>query len=144
MIMGVKSMDYRVIQEFEESQLLDIHKLFKNEWWTQNRELNDIKQLVANSGVVLGVISNETGELVGFARVITDSLYRAFIFDVIANEQYRNTGIGKLLMNSILTHPKVVNVDRIELYCPDRLIHYYEKFGFSTDVNGSTLMRYKK
>jgi hypothetical protein len=32
----------------------------------------------------------------------------------------------------------------VELYCPERLIPYYEKFGFSTDVNGSILMRLKK
>lgn len=137
-------MEYSIIQEFNENHLLEIHRLFQKEWWTQSRDLKEIKDLIENSGVVLGVISEETGELVGFARVITDFLYRAFIFDVIINEHYRKSGIGTLLTNSILTHPKVSNVERVELYCPERLIPYYEKLGFSTEVNGSTLMRYKK
>jgi predicted GNAT family N-acyltransferase len=137
-------LEYTVIEEFNDNQLQELHLLFKNEWWTQKREFSKVKELVSNSGVVIGVINNETSELVGFARAITDSLYRAFIFDAITKQQYRNSGIGSFLMNSLLSHSKIVNVDRVELYCPERLIPYYEKFGFSTDVNGSILMRLKK
>ncbi|MFJ8067198.1 GNAT family N-acetyltransferase [Psychrobacillus sp. NPDC096426] len=136
-------MDYRVIDELNENQLVELHNLFKNEWWTHKRQLSQIRKLVDNSSVVVGLINDETGELIGFARVISDTLYRAFIFDVITKENYRNNGVGTILMKSILAHPLVRDVERVELYCPDRLVPYYEKFGFSTDVNGSNLMRYK-
>lgn len=137
-------MNYSIVEKLNENQLNELHSLFKNEWWTQHRQLSEIRRMVDNSSVVIGLIHNETEELVGFARVITDTLYRAFIFDVITKETYRNSGIGSILMNSILEHPLVREVDRVELYCPDRLVGYYEKFGFSTDVNGSNLMRLKK
>ncbi|MCZ8539751.1 GNAT family N-acetyltransferase [Psychrobacillus psychrodurans] len=129
--------NYIVVEKFNEIQLEELHSLFKNEWWTQKRSLPEISKLI----VVLGLINSKTGELIGFARVISDTLYRAFIFDVIAKEDYRNSGIGTMLMNRILEHPQVKDVERVELYCPDRLIPYYEKFGFSSDVNGSKLMR---
>lgn len=125
--------NYIVVEEFNQIQLEELHSLFKNEWWTQKRSLPEIRKLLDNSSVVLGLINNKT--------VISDTLYRAFIFDVIAKEDYRNSGIGTMLMNRILEHPQVKDVERVELYCPDRLIPYYEKFGFSTDVNGSKLMR---
>lgn len=141
---GEKRLEFAIIEEFNDSQIQEIDFLFKNEWWTKKREISEVKELISNSGVVIGVINNETSELVGFARAITDSLYRAFIFDVITKQQYRKSGIGLLLMNSLLSHSKIVNVDRVELYCPDSLITYYEQFGFSTDVNGSRLMRLKK
>ncbi|KQL34321.1 MULTISPECIES: GNAT family N-acetyltransferase [Bacillaceae] len=136
-------MTYKVIEKLNENQLNHLLALFKNEWWTKNRQTIDIKKMLENSNVVIGLIHEETDELVGFARVITDTVYRAFIFDVIAKEEYRNSGIGKILMDSILSHPLVRDVDRVELYCPDRLVSYYEKWGFSTDVNGSNLMRKK-
>ncbi|MER2261498.1 MAG: GNAT family N-acetyltransferase [Psychrobacillus sp.] len=136
--------DFKVIEEFNENQLEELHSLFKNEWWTQKRQLSEIRKLLDNSSVVIGLVNDKTEELIGFARVISDTLYRAFIFDVIAKENYRNNGIGTILMNSILEHPQVRDVERVELYCPDRLVPYYEKFGFSTDVNGSNLMRNKK
>ena len=90
------------------------------------------------------MVNDKTGELIGFARVISDTLYRAFIFDVIAKENYRNNGLGTILMNSILEQPQVRDVERVELYSPDRLVPYYEKFGSSSDVNGSNLMKNKK
>ncbi|ALC85058.1 GCN5 family acetyltransferase [Bacillus sp. FJAT-22090] len=136
-------MTYKVIEKLNENQLNHLLALFKNEWWTKNRQAIDIKKMLENSNVVIGLLHEETDELVGFARVITDTVYRAFIFDVIAKEEYRNSGIGKILMDSILSHPLVRDVDRVELYCPDRLVSYYEKWGFSTDVNGSNLMRKK-
>ena len=133
--------NYKVIEELDENQIEELHNIFKNEWWTQKRQLSEIRKLLDNSSVVVGLIHVKTGELIGFARVISDSIYRAFIFDVIVKENYRNDGIGTILMNSILEHPLVRDVERVELYCPNRLIPYYEKFGFSTDVNGSNLMR---
>ncbi|WP_185907890.1 GNAT family N-acetyltransferase [Psychrobacillus soli] len=137
-------MNYKMVEELSERHLNELHNLFKNEWWTQHRELSEIKKMVENSSVVIGLVNSETEELIGFARVITDTIYRAFIFDVMTKENFRNNGIGKILIESILEHPLVQNVDRVELYCPDRLVGYYEKFGFSTDVNGSNLMRLTK
>ncbi|MFC7371414.1 GNAT family N-acetyltransferase [Fictibacillus iocasae] len=137
-------MSYKIIEEFNENELLQVHHLFQQEWWTKDRTMQDMKQMFKNSGLVVGVLDEETEELIGFARVITDTVYRAFIFDVIAKETARNKGIGSLLMKSILSHPRVSSVDRVELYCPDRLAPYYERFGFSTEVNGSRLMRLVK
>ncbi|WP_144510169.1 GNAT family N-acetyltransferase [Bacillus sp. FJAT-22090] len=137
-------MNYSIVEKLNENQLIELQGLFKNEWWTEHRELSEIKKMIDNSSVVIGLINNKTEELIGFARVITDTVYRAFIFDVMTKETNRNTGIGTILMNYILEHPLVRDVDRLELYCPDRLVGYYEKFGFSKDVNGSNLMRLKK
>ncbi len=138
------NLHFTIIEEFNDSQLQELHLLFKNEWWTQNRDLSEINELISNSGVVIGILNPKTTELVDFARAITDSLYRAFLFDVIVKQEYRKSGIGSLLMKSLLTHPKIVNVQRVELYCPERLIPYYKMFGFTNDVNGSILMRLKK
>lgn len=137
-------MNYTIVEDFNESLLEELQTLFKNEWWTKKRQLPDIREMISNSGVVIGIVNNEASELLGFGRAITDSQYRAFIFDVIIKEQYRSVGLGKLLLDSILSHPRIVNVERVELYCPERLVPYYEKFAFSTEVNGSKLMRLKR
>ncbi|MDR7073396.1 GNAT family N-acetyltransferase [Fictibacillus barbaricus] len=134
-------MDYRVIDSLDKNQIEELTLLFKNEWWTQKRKAADIEQMLQNSNVVIGLIDASTDKLVGFARAITDTIYRAFIFDVIAHSEHRELGIGKILMDHLLNHPLIKNVERVELYCPDRLTSYYEKFGFTTDVNGSNLMR---
>lgn len=129
---------------FTEKHLNDLFLLFQNEWWTKNRTNDDIQKMLDLSHVAIGLVDSETDELVGFARAITDGMYRAFIFDVIVKGSDRNRGLGFTLMNSLLENSLIQSVERIELYCPERLVSYYEQFGFSTDVNGSTLMRLKR
>ncbi|MBY6037238.1 GNAT family N-acetyltransferase [Fictibacillus nanhaiensis] len=136
-------MNYRVVEKLNGIQLEELKQLFKNEWWTQERKSPDIEQMVENSTVVIGLIEEETGKLAGFARAISDTIYRAIIFDVIVHQDNRNNGLGILLMESMMNHPLIQKAERIELYCPDSLISYYEKFGFTTNVNGSNLMRRK-
>ena len=131
----------KVVTNFSEKHLSDLQQLFQNEWWTKERNFSDIQTMIKLSHVTIGLVDQESDELVGFARAITDGLYRAFIFDVIIKESGRKQGNGLTLMNSLLNHSLLQGVERIELYCPERLVSYYEKFGFSTDVNGSTLMR---
>ncbi|MCM3357226.1 GNAT family N-acetyltransferase [Psychrobacillus sp. MER TA 171] len=137
-------MSIKVIHHFTEKHLTDLYQLFQNEWWTKERSLADIKTMIDLSHVTIGLVDQDSGELVGFARAISDGVYRAFIFDVIVKENGRKQGYGFTLMNSLLNHSVIQDVERVELYCPERLVSYYEQFGFSTDVNGSTLMRLKR
>ena len=37
----------------------------------------------------------EENELVGFARVVSDGVFRAYIEDVVVHESVRNKGIGE-------------------------------------------------
>ena len=134
----------KIVTIFTEKHLNDLFLLFQNEWWTKNRTNDDIQKMLDLSHVAIGLVDSETDELVGFARAITDGMYRAFIFDVIVKGSDRNRGLGFTLMNSLLENSLIQSVERIELYCPERLVSYYEQFGFSTDVNGSTLMRLKR
>ncbi|MEK3975236.1 GNAT family N-acetyltransferase [Psychrobacillus sp. FSL K6-1267] len=134
----------KIVTIFTEKHLNDLFLLFQNQWWTKNRTNDDILKMLDLSHVAIGLVDSETDELVGFARAITDGMYRAFIFDVIVKGSDRNRGLGFTLMNSLLENSLIQSVERIELYCPERLVSYYEQFGFSTDVNGSTLMRLKR
>lgn len=134
----------KIVTIFTEKHLNDLFLLFQNEWWTKNRTNDDILKMLDLSHVAIGLVDSETDELVGFARAITDGMYRAFIFDVIVKGSDRNRGLGFTLMNSLMENSLIQSVERIELYCPERLVSYYEQFGFSTDVNGSTLMRLKR
>ncbi|WP_417714868.1 GNAT family N-acetyltransferase [Pseudoalteromonas obscura] len=56
------------------------------------------------------------GELVGFARVLSDFIYKAVIFDVIVAPDERGKGLGITLMELIKHHPKLNKVLHFELY----------------------------
>ena len=129
----------KVVFSLNELQYIQLVSMFQNEWWSKGRNLIDAKNAVANSSFVVGVV-NDDEKLIGFARVLTDTIYKALILDVIVDVRYRNKGFGDLLMGEILKHIKIKKVNHIELFCKDEMISYYKKFGFEI-LSGENEMR---
>ena len=116
--------------EFDESQIIQIHSLMKCEWWCSERSLSEVSKVVEGSDVLFGAI-NDKGLVVGFCRVLTDYIFKALIFDVIIESSYRNTGLGREIITKVLADEKLNQVKSFELYCPDRISGFYKKLGFS-------------
>ena len=104
----------------------DLLPLFAQAGWTANRSSEAIQTLLDHTRVYLGVWDGT--RLVGFARAITDDLFRAYIEDVIVDSTYRGQGIGAEIMRHLLT--RLAHVEEITLNCEDHLIPFYERFGF--------------
>jgi predicted GNAT family N-acyltransferase len=97
--------------------------------------------MLAASDVVFAVIDPDTDRLVAFARVLTDDVYRALVYDVVVTSDRRGDGLGRLLMDAIVTHPRLADVESIELVCQPELVDFYRHWGFTDDVGRSLLMR---
>ncbi len=132
-------MKITVIENLNENQIGKLHLLYQNEWFTKGRTLDDVKLMLKNTGFIFGFCHPDTKELIGFARAISDCVYKAFVFDVIVDPSWRSEGIGKFIMNTIFDHPTLKTVSHIELYCPEKLAPYYESMGFK--IRASVLLR---
>ena len=130
----------KIIESLSNEQIDQLSSIYQKTWFTQDRKINDIKNMLENSYLILGFI--EDGELIGFCRAISDGVYKAFLFDVIVKGEYQNKGIGSLIMDTVLNHQKLINVKHIELYCPETITPFYKKLGFETRT--SLFMRYEK
>ena len=117
----------------------DLMSLYKNEWWTNIRSKEEVIKMLQNSTFVFGIVENN--ELVAFSRVLSDKVYKAFIFDVIVKNEYRNRGYATILINEILSHKELKEVKAFELYCKEEMISFYEKFGFEKVENLALLKR---
>lgn len=124
-------MDIRVIEKLNTDHIVKLHKLYQNEWFTEGRSLDDVKKMLSHTDFVFGICEADQHDLIGFARVISDHVYKAFVFDVIVDPLYRNKGFGKLIMEKIFNHPILSRVSHLELYCPESMIPFYEKLGFT-------------
>lgn len=125
-------MNISVIETLNDRQIEKLHLLYQNEWFTKGRSIEDVRIMLAKTGFVFGFCDPDTQELIGFARVISDSVYKAFVFDVIVDSEFRNKGLGQFIMDTIFNHPVLKNVSHIELYCPEKLVSFYEPMGFKT------------
>lgn len=127
--------------QLNDKHIEQLHVLYQNESWSKGRSLEETRHVVRSSQLCVALIDRE-GNLAAFSRVLTDTIFKALIFDVIVNEKYRGEGLGAELINTIKKHQLLARVKHFELYCLEELNNFYEKFGFSTDVSNMRLMRY--
>jgi predicted N-acetyltransferase YhbS len=95
--------------------------------------------MLAESDIIVGLV-DEKENIIAFTRVLTYSVYRAMIFDVIVKPSHRNMGLGAKLMNELMNHPKLKSIEQFALYCLPEMIPFYERWGFTSDVGEIRLM----
>ena len=130
----------RIVHELDETLIAQLHALYLREWWTADRSLEETRRCVEGSQIRMG-LTDDTGDLIGFVRVITDYTFKALIFDVIVAEAHRGNGLGDHLIERVLEHPDLANVKQFELYCLPDVQVFYERHGFSAEVGGVRLLR---
>jgi predicted GNAT family N-acyltransferase len=102
-----------------------VQRLLTQTDWAANRSPADLQTVLAGS-VCIGAWEDD--QLVGFARAITDGVYRALLEDVVVDESLRGQGIGRALVEKLLEH--LAPVQQILLVCGDHLVPFYAQFGF--------------
>ena len=104
-----------------------IHRyLSEHSYWAKNIPREVVERSIENS---LCFAAHDGGELVGFARAITDYAVFAYIADVFVLESHRGRGISKMIMKTIMEHPKLQVLRRWSLVTSDA--HgLYRQFGF--------------
>ncbi|MED0678731.1 GNAT family N-acetyltransferase [Aneurinibacillus thermoaerophilus] len=133
-------MSYETIYSLTDQQVKELHAIYQSEWWTKGRQLPDI-QLMLNHSLVIAFCDPVSKQLIAFSRVLTDYIYKALILDVIATPTYRGKGIGKALMDAIINHPSLKNVNHFELYCRPEMIPFYQRWGFTNELGELHFMR---
>lgn len=122
-------------------QLQQLVHLFAHGWWSRARTVDELTRMLLGSDVVIAMTHVANGRLLGFCRVLTDGVYTALVLDLIVEPAARNRGLGSLLVDAVLRHPKVSGVRSIELVCQPDLMPFYQRFGFTEQVGQSRLMR---
>lgn len=118
-------------------------EVFRNAWWTSNHSLEDAEYILKSPSVVTaGIITNDK-KLVAFCRAITDFKFKATILDVVVRKEYRNQGLGKKVVETLIKDSKISKVREIELYCAPGLVGFYENLNF-VDVMNAKMMRLAK
>lgn len=106
----------------------NVLQLLSKSYWGAGRPDETVLESIKNS-ICFGVYYD--GNLIGFARAVTDKAVFTWIADVIIDEAYRGKGLGTWLVECILSHPDIKNTkQRLATRDAQGL---YEKFGFKTE-----------
>lgn len=113
----------------EHMQLERVKQLLMQTYWAQNYSYIVIEKAMSSS-LCFGVFNHMTDTQIAFARVITDYATRFYIVDVVVDSNYRNMGIGNLLIEAII-NDEILKELRGLLMTKDAH-DFYKKFGFET------------
>ncbi|MCB8878186.1 GNAT family N-acetyltransferase [Acidisoma silvae] len=108
-----------------------VHRSLATAYWAMNRPPAVTERSMANC-LCFGIYA-PPGEQVGFARVLTDYALRAHLADVFIEPALRGCGLGKALIERILTHPELLTVTHWTLTTADAQ-GLYARYGFHPSV----------
>lgn len=129
----MKNIKYEIVNQLNEAHISQLVELYQHEYWSKNRNYAGVVKMLAGSDIIIAFI-NEQQELIAFCRLLSDGVYRAVIYDVIIHSDYRNTGLGTALLNTVLNHPLLKEVEVIALYCLPEMVQFYQRWGFHNDL----------
>jgi glucosamine-phosphate N-acetyltransferase len=105
-----------------------------------NKDVFDIfiNNLNKNRHIILVYDENNeilgTGSLLIEAKLTYNISYLGHIENIFINENNRNKGIGKLIVNYLIAYAKDKGCYRIDLTCEDKLKTFYKERGFNKQL----------
>ncbi|MFQ5542800.1 MAG: GNAT family N-acetyltransferase [Nitrospiria bacterium] len=126
---------YRDTKQINVKELVKLYS-FSN--WAKFRSPQEAEEILEHSSLVMSAW--EGIHLVGFARVLTDFIFRAAIYDVIVHPDFQHQGLGSGLITKLLTHRSLSRVEVFHLLTKINR-KFYEKVGFvKSDQEGYASM----
>jgi GNAT superfamily N-acetyltransferase len=104
-----------------------IYSFLSRSYWATERTRETTRRALEHS-LCFGVYDGE--RQIGFARAVTDYATFAWLADVFIAEDYRGRGLGKWLVEVVLSHSDVQGVPRWFLATRDAH-ELYRRFGFT-------------
>ncbi len=123
------------IRYAKESDVDSIYYIYEKEGWLSfNKDM--VKKLVVDSNSIYLVVEKDN-QIIGFSRYLTDNVLTVFLAEIIVDQEYRNQGIGKCMVDEIF---KLNKDQRIELITDNP--KFYERLKFRKV--GDAYRRYRK
>ncbi|MCA6364940.1 MAG: GNAT family N-acetyltransferase [Bacteroidetes bacterium] len=113
-----------------------IHFELSRSYWSEEIPRSITEKAAAHS-LCFGIYHNNSQ--VAYARVVSDFATFGYLCDVIVAEAHRGAGLGKWMMECIMSHPELQGLRRFMLATRDAH-SLYARFGFHTPENPDKLM----
>ena len=111
--------------------------LNENTFWARGRNKQQLCKMLSHSAVVVSLWDHN--ELIGFGRATSDLVFRAVLWDVVIASHRQGLGMGKLIIEQILTHKKIESVEKIYLMTTNSS-EFYQQLGFKVNHKQSLLI----
>jgi aralkylamine N-acetyltransferase len=109
----------------------DIRSLYREAgWWKEEWDPVHINPLIAGSLAFAVAVDHETGCAVAMGRVISDGTSDAYIQDLVVSKKYRQSGIGRKILTTLVSYCHGRGITWIALIAEPGSEQFYVPSGF--------------
>ena len=112
--------------------------LDRNTFWARGRQINELRECLANSDVVVSLWDGN--EIVGFGRALSDGVYRGVLWDIVIDQNHQKKGYGKIIVNTLLNSRQIKKTKKIYLMTTNKT-SFYSQLDFSEVLSQNLLIR---
>ena len=114
----------------------DLISLYRDAgWWEDAYDASPgfLEKIPKDSALFAGAFLNK--KMIGMGRALSDLSSDAYIQDIAVLKSYQGRGIGKMIVQALITELKARGVDWIGLIAEPGTKRFYEKLGFARMEN---------
>ena len=110
--------EFKLTNSLNAAHIDQLLNLCHQVWWAKNRTRAELETILNNSFYFV-LIDPAHEKIIGYIRTVTDYIHYAAILEVIVDEMYQISDLGKRLVDTMIKHQKLKYVPMIELHCQD-------------------------
>ena len=129
-----------VVKEWDTAALINLYKA--GGWWLHEHDPSHIPALVRSSFAFAIAVDQISGRAIGMGRVISDGVADAYIQDLVVLPEYREQGVGKNILQTLLRFCYSRKITWIALIAEPGTEEFYSRLGFST-MKDHVAMRFR-
>ena len=135
----MKKIDVRIVREWDPEAIRHLYRA--GGWWKEEWDPEGLAPMIAGSMAFAVGTDQETGTTVAMGRVLSDGVSDAYIQDVIVLPGYRKLGIGRRLVEVLVSACESRGIAWIGLIAEPGTENFYVPAGF-TRMEGYVPMIY--
>lgn len=120
--------DIGLVTDWPEKDIVNLYKA--GGWWKPNDKPSSIKSILNGSFAVAVAIDTSTRKAVGMGRLLSDGISDAYIQDIIVLPEYRQKGLGKSIVKTLVDYCLKRNISWIALISEPGQEKFYKGLGF--------------
>jgi ribosomal protein S18 acetylase RimI-like enzyme len=118
----------RLVKAWEEEPIVELYR--SAGWWSEDMDPSKLHELIRGSYLFAVAIDISISRPIGMGRVLSDGIADAYIHDVAVLAQWRQRGVGKMLVSALLEGCRSRGITWIGIIAQPGAEKLYRSLGF--------------
>jgi len=135
-----EKIEIKLVETWPEKEIVNLYK--SAGWWKEYYDSSKIKYMIKGSLAFAVAVERNSNKAIGMGRIISDGVSDAYIQDLVVLPEYRDSGIGKKLLKTLLNYCLSKKIIWIGLIAEPGQNSFYSNIGFKI-LKKYTPMKFK-